>query len=75
MRELEQVLFLFSRTVFFRAIEEERDGKTVVRDRVLGEGKHGNNCEMNKNEVRLALKCPKFRPLCRRSCLRLSEGA
>ena len=62
--ELKPVLFLFSRTVFFGAIEEERYGKTLVKNRVLREGKLGNNCEMNKNEVCLALKCPNFGPLC-----------
>ena len=46
--ELKPVPFLFSRTVFFGAIEEKRDEKTVVKDRVLGERKPGNNCEMKK---------------------------
>ena len=64
MHELEHVPFLFSGTVFFGAIKEERDGKTMVKDRVLGERKPGNNCEMNKNEVYLALKCLNLGPLC-----------
>ena len=46
-RKLELILFLFSGKVFFEAIEEML----------------GNNCEMNKNDVRLALKCPNFGPL------------
>ena len=63
VRELEHVLFLFFGMIFFGSIEEKRDGKTVVKDQVLIDGKPRNNCEMKKNKVRLALKCHNFRPL------------
>ena len=60
-------LFLFSRTVFFGAMEKGR-WKNWFEGRVLGEGKPRKN-KLKQNDVRLALKCPNIGPL------RLDEAA
>ena len=69
MRELEPILFLLSGIVFFGAIEEEREKKNDLKDRVLGEENPVNKVKRKENEVCLNLYCPNFGPLC------LGEGA
>ena len=72
--ELKPVLFLFSGTVFFGAMEKERIGEFGFEEPVFGEGEANDGSLKNEAQACVFIGLQKLGPSLRRRWLRCDKG-